>query len=71
MPKKKKQPKPWLYFSGIALQMAIIIAASVFLGRWLDANYTDSSKVFTIVLSLGGIFVALAHVILSLKNFQD
>jgi hypothetical protein len=71
MPKKNNQPKPWLYFSGIALQMTIIIVASVFLGRWLDHNFTDSSRVFTILISLLGIFVALTHVVISLKNFKE
>jgi F0F1-type ATP synthase assembly protein I len=71
MTKKKNQPKPWLYFSGMGLQMAIIIAGSVFLGIWLDNKFTDSSRVFTIVLSLLGIFVALIQVITSLKNFKS
>ncbi|GAA0753671.1 AtpZ/AtpI family protein [Psychroflexus lacisalsi] len=70
MPKKNNQPNPWLYFSGVGLQMGIIITSSVFLGIWLDENYTDSSKLFTIGLSLLGIFVALAQVITSLKKFK-
>ncbi|MBZ9777805.1 AtpZ/AtpI family protein [Psychroflexus sp. CAK8W] len=70
MPKKNNQPNPWLYFSGVGLQMGIIITSFVFLGIWLDENYTDSSKLFTISLSLFGIFVALAQVITSLKKFK-
>ncbi|NEV92849.1 AtpZ/AtpI family protein [Psychroflexus sp. YR1-1] len=71
MSKNNRQPNPWLYFTGIGLQMAIVIAGSVFLGIWLDKTYTDSSRLFTIVLSLLGIFVALIQVITSLKNFKD
>ncbi|MFO7745183.1 MAG: AtpZ/AtpI family protein [Psychroflexus sp.] len=70
MPKKNDQPNPWLYFSGLGFQMGIIIIGSVFLGIWLDEKYTDSSKLFTIILSLLGIFVALAQVITSLKKFK-
>ena len=71
MPKKNKQPNLWLYFSGIGLQMAIVIASFVFLGIWLDSTFTDSSRLFTIVLSLLGIFIALAQVIISLKKFKE
>ena len=71
MPKKNKQPNLWLYFYGIGLQMAIVIASFVFLGIWLDSTFTDSSRLFTIVLSLLGIFIALAQVIISLKKFKE
>lgn len=69
MPKKNNQPKPWLYFSGIGLQMAIIISGAVFLGIWLDKTYSDS-KVFTIALSLLGIIIALTQVLTSLNKFK-
>jgi hypothetical protein len=52
MPKKNNQPKPWLYFSGLGLQMAIPITGSVFLGLWLDDTYMATSKLFTIITSL-------------------
>lgn len=71
MKRKNNPPNPWLYFSGLGLQMAVVIVGSVFLGIWLDKTYTDSSKVFTITLSLLGIFIALAQVITSLKNFKE
>jgi F0F1-type ATP synthase assembly protein I len=71
MAKKSRKPNPWLYFTAIGFQMAVVIAGSVFLGIWLDKTYTDSSKIFTIILSLLGIFVALTQVIVSLKNFKE
>ncbi|AFU68791.1 ATP synthase subunit, ATPase_gene1 superfamily [Psychroflexus torquis ATCC 700755] len=71
MPKKKNQPKPWLYFTGLGLQMAIIIIGSVFLGIWLDETFMKSLKLFTIIISLLGIFISMAHVIASLKHFKD
>jgi hypothetical protein len=45
MPKKKKQPKAWLFFSGMSMQMAITITGSVFLGIWLDKTFTNSSRI--------------------------
>ncbi len=71
MVNKNRQPNPWLYFTAIGLQMAVVIGGSVFLGIWLDKKYTDSSKIFTIILSLLGIFMALTQVILALKNFKE
>jgi len=71
MPKKNNQPKPWLYFSGLGLQMAITITSSVFLGIWLDDTFMKSSKLFTIIISLLGIFISMIHVITSLKHFKD
>ncbi|MBZ9652687.1 AtpZ/AtpI family protein [Psychroflexus montanilacus] len=71
MPKRNNQPNTWLYFSGLGLQMAVVITSSVFLGVWLDDTYVNSSKVFTIILSLLGIFIALGRVIISLKNFKE
>ena len=71
MPKKNNQPKPWLYFSGLGLQMAITITGSVFLGIWLDDTFMESSKLFTIILSLLGILISMIHVITSLKHFKD
>lgn len=71
MSEKNNQPSPWLYFSGLGFQMAIVIAGSVFFGIWLDKTYTDSSRVFTIILSLFGIFAALTLVITSLKKFKE
>jgi hypothetical protein len=71
MPKKKNQPNPWLFFAGLGLQMGIVITGSVFLGIWLDKTYLNASKTFTIILSLLGIFIALAQVITSLKRFND
>jgi F0F1-type ATP synthase assembly protein I len=71
MSKKNNQPKPWLYFSGLGLQMAITITGSVFLGIFLDDTFMESSKLFTIIISLLGIFISMIHVIISLKHFKD
>jgi F0F1-type ATP synthase assembly protein I len=71
MPKKNNQPKSWIYFSGLGLQMAVTITGSVFLGIWLDNTFMESSKLFTITISLLGILISMVHVIISLKHFKD
>jgi len=49
--------------------MGVIIFAFSYLGIWLDEKYTDSS-VFTIVLSLLSVFIALYNVIRQVKNLN-
>lgn len=68
---KKKPLKNWMYFSGIALQMLIIIGGSVWLGIYLDNSQATSFPLFTVILSLLGVFVALYQVISSLKKFLN
>lgn len=43
----------------MAIQMALIIGISVWGGSQLDEHYSNKTPVFTIVLSLTGIGVAL------------
>ena len=66
---KKKQPSKWIAMMNIPIQMGVIIFAFTYLGIWLDEKYTDSS-VFTIILSLFSVFVALYNVIRQVKNLN-
>ena len=66
---EKNSPNKWVVFMNIPFQMGIIIFAFTYLGMWLDEKYTDSS-VFTIVLSLLSVFIALFNVIRQVKNIN-
>ena len=66
---KKKSPSKWIAMMNIPIQMGVIILAFSYLGIWLDEKYTDSS-VFTIVLSLLSVFIALYNVIRQVKNLN-
>jgi ATP synthase protein I len=61
-----KQPNPFFKYSNLAIQMGLIIGLSAWGGQKLDAYYKNSQPVFTIVLSLAGIGIALYLV---LKDF--
>ncbi|RZK12636.1 MAG: AtpZ/AtpI family protein [Flavobacterium sp.] len=61
--------KKWLAFINIPIQMGVIIFAFTYLGMWLDEKYTDSS-IFTIILSLVSVFIALYNVIRQVKNLN-
>lgn len=60
---QRKQPNPLFKYSNLAIQMGVIIGLSVWGGQKLDEKYENKNPVFTIVLSLLGIFAALYLVI--------
>lgn len=51
--------------------MGVIICAGVFLGMWLDEKTENTGSLFTIVLSLLSVFIALYNVIRQVKNLGD
>jgi len=65
----KKPYNKYIVFMNIPFQMGIIIFAFTYLGMWLDEKFTNSS-VFTIILSLFSVFIALYNVIRQVKNLN-
>ncbi len=65
---KKNNYKKWLELVNIPFQMGITIYIFTCLGTWLDKKYKTENDVFTIVLSLFSVFLALYNVI---KQVQD
>ena len=64
-----KQSNKWLVMMNIPFQMGVIIFCFTYLGMWLDEKYTNSS-IFTIILSLLAVFIALYNVIGQVKNLN-
>tara|TARA_B100000795_G_scaffold222422_1_gene177342 strand:- start:751 stop:963 length:213 start_codon:yes stop_codon:yes gene_type:complete len=62
MKKKKKPLSQFLKFSNIAIQMGVIIGLGTFAGSRLDL-WLEKENLFTVLLSLLGVFGALYHVI--------
>jgi hypothetical protein len=60
----------WLAFINIPFQMGIIIFVFCYLGMWLDKKYSNGSSVWTIILSLFSVFLALYNVIRQVKNLN-
>ena len=46
-------------YSGMAIQMGVIILAGTYAGMWLDRRLNSSTPWFTVVLALLSIFAAL------------
>ena len=60
----------WLALINIPVQMGAIIFGFTYLGIWLDSRYKTDS-IFTIVLSLLSVFIALFNVINQVKNLNN
>jgi F0F1-type ATP synthase assembly protein I len=54
-----KQPNQFFKYSNMALQMGLIIGLFVWGGTKLDSYFQNKTAVFTIVLSLLGITLAM------------
>lgn len=65
---EKKPLNQYIRFSGIALQMGLIIGAGTYLGVWLDKKIPNDFKGFTVLCSLLAVFTSLFIVI---KQLQD
>jgi ATP synthase protein I len=63
-PKKKQSPTDFLKYSAMGLQMVAIMGVFIFAGHWLD-DFLEFKKVpiFTLILSLVGVAVALWYFI--------
>ena len=61
--KDKGNPNEALKYSGMAVKMAVVIAAGVFGGQYFDEKMGNASPWMTIVLSLLGVAAAIYFVI--------
>jgi hypothetical protein len=66
----KNPSNKWIALINIPFQMGIIIFSFSYLGVWLDEKYSNGSSVWTIVLSLFSVFLALYNVIRQVKNLN-
>jgi len=68
--KKKKQLKPYIIYSSISIQMAVIIIAGVFFGDYLDNKNQLNIPIYTIIFSLLSVFLALYYVLKKITNYD-
>ena len=67
---KKSNPlNTYAQFSGIGFQMIAIIGLGVYFGVKLDEKIPNKYKLFTIILSLSSIGIALYNVIRQVKVY--
>lgn len=63
-----KQPNQFLKYGNMAFQMGLIIGLFVWGGKKLDEHYQNKKAIFTIILSLSGIALAMYVVLKDLIN---
>ncbi len=63
-----KPPKNFMRYSGLTMQMAVVILAGVFGGIRLDEYMALETPIFTIVLSLLAVFASMYLVIKDLSK---
>ena len=68
---KKKQLNSYIRYSSLTTQMAVIIAAGTFFGDYLDQVNNTNSKIYTIILSLISIFLAMYYVLKIIINHNE
>ncbi len=56
---KKRQVNSYLKYSGMAIQMGIIILAGVYAGKKMDEKLGSAKPIWTVIFALLSIFVAL------------
>ena len=66
----KKQPKPWLIFSGLFFQIAIVMFVLTRIGNYADSYFQSQSNQFTLALSLIGIIIIIYLIISQTKNLK-
>lgn len=57
--KKQRQFSAYAKYSGLAIQMGVAIGFFTWLGTYLDESQSNEKPIWTIILSLLGIAVAL------------
>lgn len=63
-----KRKNNFIKFSNIFFQMGAIIAGGTYFGHYLDGYLNNQSKLWTIILSLFSITIALYQVFKSIKK---
>ncbi|MDT0538747.1 AtpZ/AtpI family protein [Croceitalea sp. P059] len=68
---KKNNFKNAALLSGIAFEMGAIIFLAVKGGNWLDENYEMEKPIFTLILTLFGVAIAIYVVLQHLKRIEQ
>ena len=67
----KKPFRNYVVFSGIAVQMGLIIYLGVYFGNWVDGKMAFQKRYFTILFTFLAMIIAIYAVIAQLKKFNE
>ena len=66
--KKTRKPNKWLAFSSLVFQIAIIMWASVNLGKFLDKELNSSGNFYILLLCIIGLIITIWTIYQQSKN---
>lgn len=66
----KKMIANYMQYSALGFQMFAIIGVFAFIGYTIDEKQNSTTPLYTAFFSLAGVFIALYHVIRSLKKIK-
>lgn len=66
----KKLPDAIVKYSGLSIKMAIAILGGVYLGKYIDEKLALETPVFTLILSLIGLALAIVIIIKDTIGFN-
>ena len=69
--KKREKVNTFAKFSGIGIQMAVLIVAGVFLGQYLDNKFQFETPWMTVLFSLIGVFIGLYLVLKEVMSIKE
>jgi ATP synthase protein I len=65
---KKNNYPNYIKYSGLGFQILVTVLIGVFAGQWLDKHFHVKNNLFTILLSLIMIIVAMIQVIIKFRE---
>lgn len=60
---KKLSDNAYLQFTGLAIQMILIIVGGIYLGKFLDGKFNPNKKIYTGLCTLFAVFITLIYTI--------
>lgn len=66
----KNRLKNFAVFTGIGLQMGILIYGGSYLGEWLDEKYASPEPFYATWITLAAVFIATISVIIQVIKFS-
>lgn len=69
-PEDQKRPPSIIRYSGLGLQIALIIGGFSWLGKWLDTKYEIERNWFTLGFVLFGVTLAIWYAIRTLNKIN-
>lgn len=70
-PKKKNPFHKYLQLTGVGFQMGITIYLGAYFGKRLDVYFQTTGKLYTIILTLLSLVIAIWSVLMQLKKIND